>query len=73
MLKFSKIHNKNDLVSILKNNNINHQFVSFINADGDQDFVYMINYDEDLYGEDVVGGFISYNKDKKLTREEIEE
>lgn len=73
MLKFSKIHNKNDLVSILKNNNINHQFVSFINADGDQDFVYMINYDEDLYGEDVVGGFISYNKDKRWTREEIEE
>lgn len=47
--------------------------MSFINADGDQDFVYMINYDEDLYGEDVVGGFISYNKDKRWTREEIEE
>ncbi|MDY4127746.1 hypothetical protein [Peptostreptococcus porci] len=33
----------------------------------------MINYDEDLYGKDVVGGFISYNKDKRWTREEIEE
>ena len=73
MLRFSRINNKNELVDIFKKNNIDYQFISFINANGKQDFVYMVKYDKDFYGEDVVGGYIAYNKDKTWTREEIEE
>ena len=72
-MKFQIINNKNDLVKILKENNINYQYISFINAKNQQDFVYMVKYDKDFYGEDVVGGYMSYNKDKTWTREEIEE
>ena len=72
-MKFQIINNKNDLVKILKENNVDYQYISFINAKNQQDFVYMVKYDKDFYGEDVVGGYISYNKDKTWTREEIEE
>lgn len=72
-MKFQIINNKNDLVKILKENNVDYQYISFINAKNQQDFVYMVKYDKDFYGEDVVGGYIAYNKDKTWTREEIEE
>ena len=71
-MKFQIINNKNDLVKILKENNINYQYISFINAKNQQDFVYMVKYDKDFYGEDVVGGYIAYNKDKTLPRNEVE-
>lgn len=73
MLKFKKINSKKELVNILRERSINYQYISFINSKGNQDYVYMVKHDDVFYSENVVGGFISYNKDKKMSRKDIEE
>ena len=69
------IKDKKFLELILKTNNIDYQYIAFIDADGKQDYAYMIydfNNGRHFYQEDCCGGFIEYNKDKSYTKEEIE-
>lgn len=70
--KFSKINNKNDLIKILNENEMDCQYISFIDVNGKQDFVYMMKHDEGFYSEHIIDGYVSYNKDKIIPREEIE-
>ena len=72
MEKFSKINNKNDLIKILNENEMDCQYISFIDVNGKQDFVYMMKHDERFYSEHIIDGYVSYNKDKIIPREEIE-
>lgn len=67
-----KIECKEDLQKILIDKKIDRQFISFIDKDNKQDFVYMVRYEKDWYGEDVCSSYISYNKDKTLSRKEID-
>ena len=70
--KFSKINNKNDLIKILNENEMDCQYISFIDVNGKQDFVYMMKHDEGFYSEHIIDGYVSYNKDKKMSKTKIE-
>lgn len=72
MEKFSKINNKNDLIKILNENEMDCQYISFIDVNGKQDFVYMMKHDEGFYSEHIIDGYVSYNKDKKMSKTKIE-
>lgn len=67
-----EIYNKQILELILKTRGIDHQFISFINNEGMQDYAYMVYIDK-YYSQDVCGGYISYNKDKSMTRVQIDQ
>lgn len=66
-----KICSKAEFESILNKENVLCQFVSFLDAFNEHNFIYMVKKGKS-YLPEVCEGYITYNESKLLSRDEIE-
>ena len=66
-----KICSKVEFESILNKKNVLCQFVSFLDAFNEHNFIYMVKKGAS-YSPEICEGYITYNESRSLSRDEIE-